>query len=97
MSGVKKFADYAVVYDITDDSEREKVSKLLKDYGFRVQKSVFECRLTKAEKENLIKDLKALNIKTGSVKIYRLEYTWKPCVIGNKINKNPDDDTIYIV
>jgi CRISPR-associated endonuclease Cas2 len=39
MSGVKKFADYAVVYDITDDSEREKVSKLLKDYGFRVQKA----------------------------------------------------------
>jgi len=94
---MKKFADYAVVYDITDDLERNKVSKLLKDYGFRVQKSVFECRLTKTEKEKLIRDLKALEIKTGSIKVYRLEYSWKPCIIGDKGSQSPDDDTIFIV
>jgi len=94
---MKKFSDYAVVYDITDDLERAKVSKVLKDYGFRVQKSVFECRLTKAEKENLIRDLEALKIKTGSIKIYRLEYTWKPYIIGDKKGQSPDDDTIFIV
>jgi CRISPR-associated protein Cas2 len=94
---MKNFADYAVVYDITDDLERLKVAKLLKDYGFRVQKSVFECRLTKTEKEKLIKNLKDLDIKTGSIKIYRLEYSWKSCIIGDKKSQNPDEDTIYIV
>ena len=39
---MKGIADYAVVYDISSDKEREKVDKLLKGYGFRIQKSVFE-------------------------------------------------------
>jgi len=94
---MKKYSDYAVVYDITDDTERLKIARLLKDYGFRVQKSVFECRLSKGDKERLIRDLQDLSIKTGSIKIYRLEYSWKPCVIGNPGGQNPDDDTIYLV
>jgi len=37
---------YVVVsYDITDDRKRYRLAKLLKDYGRRVQKSVFECRV----------------------------------------------------
>lgn len=34
-----------VCYDIADDRRRLKVSKLLENYGRRVQKSIFECRL----------------------------------------------------
>ena len=34
-----------VSYDIVDDKKRLRVAKLLKSYGERVQKSVFECRL----------------------------------------------------
>ncbi len=94
---MKGFSDYAVVYDITDDKERAKIARLLKSYGFRVQKSVFECRLTKGEKQKLIRDLMSLNVQTGSIKVYRLEYSWKPCIIGNKGSQNPDDDTVYFV
>ncbi len=36
---------YLVTYDIIDDRKRAKIAKLLKDYGFRVQRSVYECRL----------------------------------------------------
>jgi CRISPR-associated protein Cas2 len=32
-----------VSYDIAEDRARRRVSKLLEDYGDRVQKSVFEC------------------------------------------------------
>lgn len=32
-----------ITYDITDNSRREHVSSELKNYGMRVQKSVFEC------------------------------------------------------
>jgi len=34
-----------VSYDITDDRIRFRVAKLMKSYGTRVQKSVFECSL----------------------------------------------------
>ncbi len=34
---------YMVAYDIVDNKVRNKVSNTLKDYGVRVQKSVFEC------------------------------------------------------
>ncbi|PIP40204.1 CRISPR-associated endonuclease Cas2 [Candidatus Desantisbacteria bacterium CG23_combo_of_CG06-09_8_20_14_all_40_23] len=44
-------SDYVVVYDITSNAKRTKVDKVLKGFGFRVQKSVFECRLTKKDKE----------------------------------------------
>lgn len=94
---MSRFSDYAVVYDITDDRERNRIARLLKSYGFRVQKSVFECRLTKGDKEKLIRDLKNLNCKTGSIKIYRLEFSWKPCIIGKKTGQSPDDDTVYFV
>lgn len=41
----KGISDYAVVYDISCDKERARVDRTLKDFGFRVQKSVFECRI----------------------------------------------------
>jgi CRISPR-associated protein Cas2 len=34
---------YLVCYDIVDDNTRNKVAKVLKSYGRRVQKSAFEC------------------------------------------------------
>jgi CRISPR-associated protein Cas2 len=36
---------YLVSYDIPDDRRRTRLAKLLKDYGGRVQYSVFECLL----------------------------------------------------
>jgi len=35
-----------ISYDVVDDKKRLKLMKLLKDYGSRVQKSVFECNLS---------------------------------------------------
>ncbi|MEW6665760.1 MAG: CRISPR-associated endonuclease Cas2 [Thermodesulfobacteriota bacterium] len=34
---------YLVAFDIVEDPSRAKVVKVLKEYGVRVQKSVFEC------------------------------------------------------
>lgn len=50
-------SDYAVVYDITSDTERGKVDKVLKGFGFCIQKSVFECRLNKRGRNELINRL----------------------------------------
>lgn len=90
-------ADFAVVYDISQDSERAKVDKILKGFGFRVQKSVFECRLDKRAKQELIRKLESLKIKTGFVKVYRLEYQNKGETIGDKKVDTIDDGAAFIV
>ena len=94
---MKGISDYAVVYDITANGERRRVEKVLKDFGFRIQKSVFECRMDRRAKEELIRILEKLNLKTGFVKIYRLEYSWKNCVVGEHKKKNIDDEAAFIV
>lgn len=59
-----------ITYDISDNSERQKVDRLLHDYGFRVQKSVYECRLTRGGKKQLVARLEKLNIQTGHIRCY---------------------------
>ena len=48
---------YLVCYDIGDDRCRYQVAKLLKGYGLRVQKSVFECALDERQYDFLQKKL----------------------------------------
>ncbi len=40
---------WVVSYDISDDKIRRKVANSLKNYGQRVQYSIFECHLTEKE------------------------------------------------
>jgi CRISPR-associated protein Cas2 len=86
---MKGVADYAVVYDISEDNERRRVDEILRGFGFRIQKSVFECRLTKK--------LNSADIRTGFIKIYRLEHSWKNCTIGAKKQDPEDDGNVFIV
>ncbi len=67
-------ADYAVVYDIGCDRERTRVDRVLKGYGFRVQKSVFSCKLDRGARTRLIAALRALSIETGQVLVFRLQH-----------------------
>jgi CRISPR-associated protein Cas2 len=94
---MKGVADYAVVYDIGSDSERRKIEKILKGYGFRIQKSVFECRLNRRLKSELLERLEGLDISTGFVKIYKQEYSWKDCIIGKPKKKSIDNDNAFVI
>ncbi len=73
-------SNYTVANDLSDDRERRRVDKLLKGWGFRVQKSVFECRLTRNEKRRLTVALHALKLETGSVRLYRLAGDLPVCI-----------------
>lgn len=92
-----RFSDYAVVYDITDDLERARIDKVLKGFGFRVQKSVFECRMDKKTKNELVRRLRDLNIKTGFIKIYRLEFYYKSDIIGEVKDDDIDNGHAFVV
>jgi CRISPR-associated protein Cas2 len=62
---------YIIAYDIVKDKTRTKVHKLLKDYGFRVQYSVFETDVTKEEMDKLYKRISVMiDPETDSVIFY---------------------------
>ena len=62
-----------VSYDIPDDRRRGKVCRLLKDFGERVQYSVFECHLRPQELARLQKRLRPLLVpEEDDVRFYRL-------------------------
>jgi CRISPR-associated protein Cas2 len=64
---------YAISYDIRDDRRRLKVAKVLKDFGQRVQLSVFEARLEPAALGRLKKRLTPLlDQAQDSVRLYPL-------------------------
>jgi len=89
---MKGVSDYVLVYDITSDRERRKVDKVLRSYGFRVQKSVFECRMTKRSKDELLEKLRKLDVKSGFIKVYRLEFSLNPPAIGEVKKGSLDDE-----
>ena len=67
----KKF--YLICYDIVENRRRNRVMKTMVGYGFRVQKSVFECYLTQEQLDRLKKRVsRQIDEKTDSVRIYPL-------------------------
>jgi CRISPR-associated protein Cas2 len=64
---------YVVIsYDISDDGTRNKVANVLKDYGKRVQYSVFECRVDARALERLVARLKPFAEGHDSIRVYQL-------------------------
>jgi len=62
-----------IAYDCTDDSRRLRVAKVLLDYGYRVQYSVFEADLDEDLLKELIKRLSSqIDPREDSVRIYRI-------------------------
>lgn len=87
-------ASYVVVYDVTDDAERARVAKIVEGFGVRVQKSAFECVLTRGARTSLEEKLKALDLKTGFVTIYRRDARAKRIALG-AVPRNPLDEANY--
>lgn len=65
---------YVISYDLSNNKLRNKVAKELENYGRRVQYSVFECRISKKQMEQLYEKLLPIMQKEpeGNIRIYRL-------------------------
>jgi CRISPR-associated protein Cas2 len=48
---------YMICYDISNPKRLQKTSKLLTNYGLRVQKSFFQCEISKKGMEKLRRDI----------------------------------------
>jgi len=61
-----------VIYDIIDDKKRQKVAKVLKSYGYRIQKSAFECYVDEKNFKKLKEEVLGLVESDDLVSIYKL-------------------------
>ena len=70
--------DILVTYDVNTETKEgrrrlRKVAEVCKNYGQRVQYSVFECRVNEMQYETFqARLLKIMNSKTDSIRFYRL-------------------------
>ncbi len=90
---------YLVCYDVVKDARRNRVAKLLKGYGLRVQKSVFECLLSDDQLELLRTRIdRTLEPEEDQVRFYPMsEHTRrKVLVMGMQPDRVIDDD-VFIV
>lgn len=87
---------FAVCYDLSNDRERRRVDRLLTGFGFRVQKSVFECRLPVGALRQLQQGLDRLGLTSGHVRLYRVYAGGSSPRIG-KPNAAADDNHAFVV
>jgi CRISPR-associated protein Cas2 len=73
---------HVVTYDISSDDVRTAVATVLTRFGERVQESVFECRLTDTDVQELRLRLGVLLSAepNSSVRIYRQCARWRACM-----------------
>jgi len=87
-----------VSYDVPDDRRRTRLAHTLKDFGERVQYSVFECRLDERAQQTLREQVtRLIDPEEDSLRIYRL---CKECdrlleVLGTA--KRTDDPDLYVL
>lgn len=74
-----------VIYDIIDNKRRNQFSKLLKAYGYRIQKSAFECVLTKEKCEVLMKKIEKFATTEDLIRVYRLNHNVKITIYGERL------------
>lgn len=82
---------YVITYDIVQDRRRNKISKVLQDYGLRVQYSVFEADNDRQHTDEMMHRLKGLlDTETDSVNFYCLCQQCAQKVIRVGRNRNVD-------
>ncbi|MBZ0108791.1 MAG: CRISPR-associated endonuclease Cas2 [Candidatus Scalindua rubra] len=89
---------YLVSYDIPDTKRRTKLARILKDYGDRVQYSVFECILDNKLLDKMVKRIhKIAKDEADSIRIYPLCANCEKII--NVIGKGEisSDKEVYIV
>ena len=85
---------YVVTYDIADDARRGRVHATLRNYGTRVQYSVFECDLEPAQVDELQgRVARLVRADEDNVRYYRLckDCIAQTVVVGSRpLTADPD-------
>jgi CRISPR-associated protein Cas2 len=87
---------YLICYDISESKKRTKLANKLKDFGVRVQKSVFEAYLTEDRCKEMVELVSPFATENDSIRIYPLtqsSYKSKK-MFGSQYNYSPLKDII---
>ena len=74
-----------IIYDIISNKRRTQLSKLLSAFGFRIQKSAFECVLTREKYKLLIEKIDRYAKPEDLIRIYRLNQNVVTQIYGEKL------------
>jgi len=88
---------YVVSYDVPDDRKRDKVAKILLDFGKRVQYSVFECIMDDEALSNMKARFAAIVSGEDSVRIYALCAKCEKVAIVMGTGTITKDENIFIL
>ncbi len=87
-----------VCYDIIDDRKRAKVAKIMKSYGVRVQKSVFDCRITYNQYIKMRYKLeKVIDFEEDSIRYYSLCSRCQAAIQVSGLSTKTEFDDLIIV
>lgn len=95
--------DILVTYDVNTETKEgrrrlRKIAKICKDYGQRVQYSVFECRVSQGQYETFKAQLlNIINRQTDSIRLYRLRSPREKYVESFGIDDYTDFDQPLII
>ena len=84
-----------IIYDITEDKPRIKLSKLLSSYAIRAQMSAFEACLNKKQYEKLVFELDRYVGREDSIRVYKL-YEDSEVITYGKVDEAIFDDVIIV-
>ena len=87
-----------VSYDVISDRRRNRISRLMLDYGTRVQRSVFECNVGPEQlKEMTERLLKVYNEEEDTIRVYFLCEGCVPKANAYGVGKLTEDPDVYVV
>ena len=87
-----------VAYDVPDDRRRGRLAHALKDFGERVNYSVFECHLKASELDRLRRRaLGLIDAEEDSLRIYRMCAECAPRREAHGVGRPTEDPDVYIV
>ena len=85
-----------IIYDIISNKSRNKFSKLLLGYGFRIQKSAFEAVISKDKLIKLLAEIpRYINENEDSGRLYQIKGKGNVTTWGK--NENYDVDEVIIL
>ncbi len=85
-----------IIYDIIDNKRRLKLAKFLSGYGFRVQKSSFEAKLSKTKYDKMMSQIGNYADEMDSIRVYKIVGKGQVTVIGKDEDDGNDDEVIVI-
>lgn len=84
-----------IIYDIINNKKRNKLAKFLQGYGFRIQKSAFEAKITKKKYNDMIKNLPQYASNEDNIRVYKIVGKGQVTNFGGKCEIDQEEVLIF--